>query len=217
MHRLMVTSATYRMASTTDPASAALDRDNLYYWRMPSRRMEAEVVRDALFHLSGTLDLTMGGPDIDHAKGLVVPRRSLYFCHAQEHQMEFLKIFDTASVVECYQRTTSTVPQQALALANSELAVKHARLAARELSGKLGAEHEPFVQAAFAQVLSRPPSAEELAECVSFLQEQMKLYGPSRNPAAVVDERSPSPDPTVRARENLVRVLMNHHDFVTIR
>src|SRR5262245_57613823 len=87
IHRLMVTSATYRMASTTDAENAAADRDNLYYWRMPSRRMEAEVVRDALFHLSGSLDLTMGGPDLDYAKGLVVPRRSLYFRHAQEHQM----------------------------------------------------------------------------------------------------------------------------------
>lgn len=131
--------------------------------------------------------------------------------------MEFLKIFDTASVVECYQRTTSVVPQQALALANSELTIKHARLAARALSSKLGAEPEPFVKAAFEQVLSRPPSADELTECVAFLQEQVKLYGPNRNPAAVADERTPSSDPIVRARENLVRILMNHHDFVTIR
>ncbi|MBL8797316.1 MAG: DUF1553 domain-containing protein, partial [Planctomycetia bacterium] len=215
LHRLMVTSATYRMASTPDDACAALDRDNLYYWRMGSRRMEAEVVRDSLFHVAGKLDLTVGGPDLDHAQGLTLPRRSLYFRHAQEKQMEFLKIFDTASVVECYQRTTSVVPQQALALANSDLAIRNARLVARALHN--GSEPTAFVQAAFEQVLSRPPTMEEQTECVAFLEAQAKLYGPARSPAVVVDERTPSPDPVLRARENLIRILMNHHDFVTIR
>jgi len=214
MHRLMVTSATYRMASTTDPADAAIDRDNLYCWRANSRRLEAEVVRDTLFHLCGSLDLTQGGPDIPFAKGMFVPRRSLYFNHAQE-QMEFLKTFDTASVVECYQRPTSIAPQQALALANSDLAIQRARLTARRLS--TGTEAEPFVNAAFETVLSRSPTADELSACVAFLRDQAKLYGPARSPAAVVDERAPSPDPNVRARENLVRILINHNDFMTIR
>ena len=63
--------------------------------------MEAEVVRDCVFHVAGTLDLTMGGPDIDQNQALTVPRRSLYLRHAQEKQSEFLKIFDTAAVTEC--------------------------------------------------------------------------------------------------------------------
>ena len=49
MHRLLVTSSTYRMASTPDADNLRLDPDNKYYWRMPSRRLEAEVVRDSLF------------------------------------------------------------------------------------------------------------------------------------------------------------------------
>ena len=217
MHRLMVTSATYRLASTSDASSAALDADNRFYWRMMSRRMEAEVVRDSLFHLSGSLDFAMGGPDIDPAKGPYLPRRSIYFRHAQEHQVELLKIFDTASVVECYERVTSVVPHQALALSNSDLAIKHARLSARMLHEKAGMQAETFVKAAFEQVLARMPNADEVTECVRFLDEQAKLYKGNPGAKADAEARQPSPDPQVRARENLLRILINHNDFVTIR
>ena len=96
IHRLIVTSATYRQDSTPDPADLARDPDNVFLWRWTPRRAEAEVVRDCLFAVAGSLDSTMGGPDIDHQAGLTVPRRSLYFQHAAEKQMEFLQIFDAA-------------------------------------------------------------------------------------------------------------------------
>ncbi|MEX0704292.1 MAG: DUF1549 and DUF1553 domain-containing protein [Planctomycetales bacterium] len=217
VHRLIVTSATYRQASTTDPENAAIDRDNVYYWRMPSKRMEAEVVRDSVLHLAGRLDLAMGGPDIDHRQGLIVPRRSLYFRHAQEKQMEFLKLFDAASVIECYQRNSSVIPQQALALSNSDFAIKQSRLLARALDEHIGSESPAFVAAAFEQVLARPPTEEEAAVCLAFLAEQSQLYRPPAKPTAAVDEKLPASDPQLRARENLVRILFNHHDFVTIR
>ncbi len=209
MHRLLLTSSTYRMASTPDTANLALDRDNLYLWRMASRRIEAEVVRDCLFYVAGQLDLTMGGPDIDQNQGLTLPRRSIYFRHAQEKQMEFLKIFDCAAVTECYQRKESILPQQALALANSEVSLKHARLLARSLATRAGADPAAFTTAAFEQVLARPATAEELAECAAFLKQQAQRYSESKPPAAA--------DPALRARENLVHVLLNHHDFVTVR
>src|SRR5438132_9477847 len=136
MHKLMVTSNTYRMASTPDAANAALDRDNKYLWRFTPRRLEAEAVRDSVFFVAGKLDLTLGGPDIDYPLGLSVPRRSIYFRHAAEKEMEFLSIFDAASVTECYERRHSIVPQQALALLNSEVTLKHARLLARRLAGQ---------------------------------------------------------------------------------
>ena len=98
------------------------------------RRAEAEVVRDCLFAVAGSLDSTMGGPAIDHQAGLTVPRRSLYFQHAAEKQMEFLQIFDAAGVTECYRRKESILPQQALALANSDLSLRQARRLARTLS-----------------------------------------------------------------------------------
>ena len=195
MHRLMVTSATYRQASTPDEASLAADQDNVYLWRMPSRRLEAELVRDQIFYVAGKLDLTMGGPDIDHAQGLTVPRRSLYFRHAAEKQIEFLKLFDCAAVTECYERHESVTPQQALALANSDLTARHAKLLAGELHAKAPSE-TAFVAAAFRRVLARPPTAVEAAECEAYLKQ---------------------PGDAARSRESLIRVLMNHHDFVTIR
>lgn len=200
LHRLMITSTAYRMASTPDADNAALDPDNKYYWRMPSRRLEAEVVRDAVFYVAGKLDLTMGGPDIDHAQGLTVPRRSLYFCHADDKQMEFLKIFDGASAIECYQRSESIVPQQALAMMNSDLTRSHARLIAQELAAKTANDSATFAKASFERLLSRHPSAEELEVCTSFLN----------NVGADLQA-------VARSRENLVHGLMNHYEFRTAR
>src|SRR5262249_41933583 len=70
LHRLMVTSSAYRMDSVNDGPGRALDPDNRWLWRMNSRRMEAELVRDSVLHVAGNLDLTMGGPDIPHQLGL---------------------------------------------------------------------------------------------------------------------------------------------------
>src|SRR5260370_11990920 len=112
----------------------------------------------------------MGGPEIDQKDGLTVGRRSLYFRHAQEKQMEFLKIFDGAAVTECYQRKESIMPQQALALANSELTLRHARLLARALAAKIGSDDNSFTPPAFDQALSRPPTAHALPPCVHFFR-----------------------------------------------
>jgi hypothetical protein len=218
LHKLIVTSSTYRLASTPDDADLALDRDNTYLWRMSSRRLEAEVVRDCVFYVAGKLDLTMGGPDIDHAQGMTTPRRSLYFRHAAEKQMEFLKLFDAASVTECYQRKESILPQQALALSNSELTLRHSRILARELHDK-NKDDAAFITAAFERVLARAPTAEEKAVCAEFLTEQTKRHAADKVPPAPPDKdgRAPAADPALRARENLVHTLMNHNDFVTVR
>jgi hypothetical protein len=215
LHRQIVLSATYRQASTPDPADQAIDRDNVFLWRMPPRRLEAEAVRDQVLFVLGRLDLATGGPDIDPALGLTVPRRSLYFRHAAEKQMEFLKLFDAASVTECYQRKESVVPQQALALANSELTVRGARLLARALSAACGPSPEAFARSAFDRVLGRPPTDAELAECVAFLAPA----GPPRTGATPPDPegKAPAADTALRAREGLVQVLFNHHEFVTVR
>lgn len=220
MHRLIVTSNTYRMASTPDADNAMIDRDNTYLWRVAPRRAEAEVVRDSVLYVAGKLDLRMGGPDIDQQQGLTVPRRSLYFRHAAEKQMEFLKLFDAAAVTECYQRKESVLPQQALALANSELTLTNARLLARALVDKVGQDATAFATSAFEHVLSRPPTRDELLEAVSFLQQQAERLSRlklSPTKGVTSDGRTPASDPALRARENLVHVLMNHHEFVTIR
>src|SRR5882724_3261167 len=206
IHRLIVTSATYRMASTLDESDAKIDPDNTYLWRAPSRRMEAELVRDNILYATGQLDPTMGGPEIDQNLGLVSKRRSIYFRIAPEKEVEFLKLFDSANPNECYERRPSVVPQQALAMSNSELIINHSRTLAGELSKQAGADDGKFIDLAFVQILSRPATAEEISLCLRALANH-----PTTNPVG-----SASAD-AIRHRQNLVLVLFNHNDFVTIR
>jgi uncharacterized protein DUF1549/uncharacterized protein DUF1553/cytochrome c len=228
IHRLLVTSNTYRMASTaigTSAANLAIDRDNHYLWRMNPRRLESELVRDSIFYVAGNLDLTRGGPDFACELASTTPRRSIYFQHANEKQNKFLELFDTASVNECYRRSESVVPQQALALANSDVTLNESRLLARKLSDLAGKEtsKEPdqtFVIFAYEQILGRIPSAEELSQCRDFLTAQAQLLrDPTKLTAIAGGPKvtvAASNDPIQRARENLTLVLYNHNDFVTI-
>ena len=89
-------------------------------------------MRDNILYLTGGLALTRGGPELDQSLAFTSPRRSLYFRCAAEKQPEFLQVFDGPSVVECYERKPSVIPQQALALLNSELVITRARAAAAE-------------------------------------------------------------------------------------
>ena len=221
MHRLIVFSSTYRMAATPDEANARIDPDNLYWWRMPSHRMEAEAVRDNLLYIPGNLDPAMGGPDIDHKLGLTSKRRSVYLRIAAEKEVEFLKIFDSPSVTECYERRPSVMPQQALALANSELALAQARFLAGRISAEAGENAERFITLAFRNVLARPPTREEQTACREFLDGNG--HAPATEPPppliqASLSSRGAMPAAGVaRLREHLMLVLFNHNDFVTVR
>ncbi|WP_425613983.1 PSD1 and planctomycete cytochrome C domain-containing protein [Anatilimnocola sp. NA78] len=228
LHKLIVTSRTYRLHSAGGEVAAAnqaIDPDNLYYWRANPRRMEAEVVRDSTLSLGGTLDLKHGGPDLDPAQGFVLPRRSLYFRNSKEKKMTFLAVFDSPNVVECYRRSESIAPQQALAMSNSPLSLAQARLLTKKLSGQFPTQdvnqQTPFIRAAFECVLCRQPTNDELQTCEQFLAEQAAQLTDTKSltsfGAGAVIGIDPATDPRERARENLVHVLLNHNDFVTIR
>jgi hypothetical protein len=170
-----------------------VDPENRYWWRLESRRLESEAVRDSLLYLAGNLDLAVGGPALTYPKEPGTERRSLYYRYSREDKMEFLTVFDAASTEECYRRDESIVPQQALALINGEWVWHQARC----LTQRLGSVDGPaFVTGAFEAVLGRPPSNEERAACAEFL-------------ASRASDR--------KARERLVHVLLNHNDFVTVR
>ncbi len=211
LHRLMVTSRAYRMASA-GPAPDA-DPENRFYWRMNPRRMEAEAVRDGILAVCGNLDRAMGGPDLDPVKNRQSKRRGLYFRTTPDQQELMLSLFDAANPNACYRREESVTPQQALALSNSGLALDQARLLAAELAGEAD-----FAAAAFLRILGREPNAAELASMRRFLAEGAKKLpdGPPL-PGKGESTVSPSREPRQRARENLVHVLFSHNDFVTIR
>jgi hypothetical protein len=191
---------------------------------MNARRMEAEALRDSVLAVSGQLDLAMGGPDLDTNSATTVARRSVYFRHANEKRVLFLNTFDSASVQECYRRAETITPQQALALANSALTLNEARLLAKSISEVVGSSPDRntrFVESAFEKILGRPVGVRELQTCLEFLVKQAERFAqPQALNKIGVEEPgmiSPSEDAGQRSRESLVHVLLNHHEFITIR
>jgi len=209
IHRLIVTSQTYRMSSSSagvDGETLARDPENQFYWRANPVRMEAQIVRDSLLHLAGDLDLTRGGPSIP-ANNETSHRRSLYFVHSHNEHQKFLSMFDDASVLDCYRRAESIVPQQALALENSQLASAMAEKIAQRIAVQIpNATDREFIRSAFLTVLSVEPTVSEhatIAIALGLLTEAA--------------QRNNRPNPQTHARVNLVLALLNHNDFVTIR
>ncbi|VTU02006.1 colicin uptake protein : Protein containing planctomycete cytochrome C domain protein OS=Rhodopirellula baltica SWK14 GN=RBSWK_05713 PE=4 SV=1: PSCyt1: PSCyt2: PSD1 [Gemmataceae bacterium] len=207
LHKLMVTSAAYRLSSSSAgaEASAKLDPENRALWRMNPVRMEAQVVRDSLLHLTGDLDLARGGPPVPMAAQDASKRRSMYFFHSHNEHNKLLDVFDNANVLDCYRRTESIVPQQALALSNSRLAMATAAKLNDQLHARLGsADDAQFVAAAFETILGTPPTRDELAACVEALAELRAVLKTAK-------------DAGKRARLQVVQALINHNDFVTVR
>ena len=235
LHRFIVTSAAYRRSSvaadvrrlhspqtpdarprtlfsqsllTSAATQAKVDPENKLLWRMNPGRMEAEVVRDSILHLAGALDPRMGGQELENKDALTTTRRSLYYSFNPESdgRSEFSALFDAPDPNECYRRTRSVIPQQALALTNSKLVHDHAAAMAKRLGAPVYDPASPgntaFITAAFEQILTRPPSRTELAECEAFLKQQ----------AAATPK-----DGEARARQSLVRALLNQNDFLTVR
>lgn len=234
LHRVIVTSQAYRRSSNPPPdhVNLTIDRDNHYYWRMIPQRMQAETVRDSVLACSGVLDMTLGGPEIDHSQWVSSPRRSIYFTIHGEAKMQFLDTFDGPNVSECYRRTSTVMPQQALALTNSPLLVHYGRV----LAAKIEQEHrtiapsseltdEAFIKTLFEKVLSRLPNQEESDVSLEFLSKQRQIF---QNANAEQSAQQPAQQasqellpvasqPVHRARQNLAVSLFSHNDFVTIR
>jgi hypothetical protein len=210
LHKLMVTSNAYRMASSiagAPPANRQADGDNHFLWHMNPGRMESQVVRDSLLYLGDQLDSTLGGPSVEIAQQEASKRRSLYFFHSAIDRNRFLTTFDEADALECYRRRESIVPQQALALANSKLALDMADKIADGLGKQLGdVADRAFANEAFFAVLGSTPTLPELTACTQALTRWRGLYTGMQ-----------ATDATRRARAHLVHALLNHNDFVTIR
>lgn len=212
LHRLIVTSAAYRMSSSSRIESpslraAEIDPENKYYWRQNPTRMEAQAVRDALLHLAGQLDPALGGPSVPLPQQEESRRRSLYFFQSHNEHNPFLSQFDDANVLECYRRTESIVPQQALALSNSKLALRASDAIARRLLAQASdASDEKFIPLAFETVLGYSPTLAETDACKDALRDWNAELKAGKHP-----------DPLRKARTNLVGALVNHNDFITIR
>jgi hypothetical protein len=178
LHRLLVTSATYRQASGNVEAAAKVDSDNRLLWRMNRGRLDAEALRDTVLSIAGQLDLTMGGPAVrmfafkdDHspiydyarfdpdAPG--AHRRSIYRFIVRSVPDPFMERLDCPDPsIQTPKRTTTLTAIQALAMLNNPFMVRMSEhLAARlQPEGKNVAEQ---VSAAVRLVLNRPPTTTE--------------------------------------------------------
>lgn len=213
LHRLIVESAVYRLSASAAGAEEVLSRDpdNVRYWRRTPIRLESQAVRDSIVALAGTLDLRMGGPPIPASNQADSTRRSLYFFHSNNERNLFLTTFDEALVKECYRREQSIVPQQALALTNSRLVLDAAGPIAGRITEQLDAGSSPadddaFARQAFIVLLASDADDAEAALMTRALKAWKGLPESADGTAG-----------TSFARANLVRVLLNHSDFVTLR
>lgn len=174
LHRQILCSNTYRQSCETDEARLTIDRENRLLWHRPRRRLEAEVIRDALLEISGQLNDRLYGPgQLDEGHR----RRSLYFTVKRSQLMPSMTVFDapdgTSAVAE---RPQTTIAPQALLLMNNANVREASRQFALRLLPESGKSPETAVRCGYLTALSRAPTEQELVESVRFLSQQTVSY-----------------------------------------
>ncbi|HWE36246.1 MAG TPA: PSD1 and planctomycete cytochrome C domain-containing protein [Isosphaeraceae bacterium] len=194
IHRRIVTSAAYRQSSRLDPGAQRLDAGNRLLWRKSPQRLEAEMVRDAMLAVAGTLDVALGGPsfrdfEIVKAPGtaaLLYPpidpsrpgldRRTLYRAWARGGRNALLDAFDCPDPsAAAPRRAVTTTPLQALALMNNGLVLHISDRFARRLEREAGPDSGRQVDRAYRLAFGRAPEPDERARAVGLVAR----YGPS--------------------------------------
>jgi hypothetical protein len=187
LHRQIMLSDAYRMASAPDSANAKIDPDNRYLWRMNRRRLEAEAIRDAVLASAGTLNLKAGGPPVmppltsEEKAGLKDPsqwpvaldpaehtRRSVYLYVKRSFRMPLFETFDMPDTsMSCERRNVTTVAPQALALLNNEFLLEQAGRFAQRLRRE-SADPEVWTDRAFRLALGRPAHERDRSDARRF-------------------------------------------------
>jgi hypothetical protein len=238
MHRLMVTSATYRQtAQGGNVAAAKVDSENRLLWRMNRRRLEGETLRDAMLAVSGLLNLKAGGPSIfpELPAELGVPRggwpvtadvternrRSIYVFVKRNLRYPLFNVFDAPDSNEtCARRHVSTNAPQALMLLNSKLTLDLARSFAGRVLRET-TEPDRVIEAAYRLALGRAPDQQERQLLRNFLDRQTE-YLRTRTATAGGNLATPLP-PVVGADTafgaavvDLCQALFNVNGFLYI-
>ena len=210
LHRLILTSATYRQASGLRKDPYAADPENRLRWRGSLRRLDAESVRDGMLAVSGLLDRRRGGPYVPTKRwnGTVIVdrkdpgarRRSVYLQHRRTQQLTMLNTFDAPPIISnCTQRTSSTVPLQSLALLNSAFA----RDCAKGFATRIRKRETDPIRRAFRLAIGRPPTKRERAAAERFLAKQKEIYAGRK-------------DAEARARTDFCQMLLASSAFLYI-
>ncbi len=181
MHRLIMLSETYRQSSAVDAQAARLDADARLLWRFPSRRLDAETIRDAMLAVSGKLNPKMYGRGFDlfdKRGGLSgfkpieesTPENQRRMIYAHKVRREPEAVFGAFDCPDAGQstavRTASTTPIQALNLFNSPFTLQRSADFAERVRTEAGADPSAQVRQAYQFALSREPTAQELTEAL---------------------------------------------------
>ena len=234
LHKLIVTSATYRQSSHARPDLAELDPLNQLLARQNRLRFEAEIVRDAALSASGLLHPKVGGPGVkppqpegvyaftQNKKGWTAAtgpdryRRGLYIQFYRSAPYPLLTTFDSPDFQSvCTARVRSNTPLQSLALANDEALFELAQGLGARLLKDVPADDEKRLERAFFLCYARPPSDAERNAVASFRESQLASF--VKDPVAA-EEVAPkgSKDPAEAASWTAVaRALMNTDEFIT--
>jgi hypothetical protein len=195
LHRLIVTSATYRQSSVSRPDLTAKDPQNKLLGRQSRLRLEAEIIRDAALSASGLLSRKMGGPGVyppmpaevfsftqarkawPESKGEDRYRRGLYTFIWRQSQHHLLTTFDGADAqTACTRRNRSNTPLQALHLANDPAFVEFAEGLGKRVAKEGPADDAGRVEYAFQLCFSRTPTAAERDRVLKYLEAQKKGF-----------------------------------------
>jgi hypothetical protein len=242
LHRLILRSTAYRQMShyvapariLTNSATAAsdaaaidpvaVDPDNVLMWRMPLRRLESEIIRDAALAVGGNLDTSLGGPPVPIKPlpdGMVVVdaqslpagmtqfRRSMYLVTRRNYQPTELSVFDQPLIAtNCVRRTSAAVALQSLTMLNGQFITEQAGHFARRVIAAAGADELKRIDLAFKLSLGRSPSRDELGPSRLLLATQFQrlLEQPDTTPAQA-DEQ---------ALAHLCHMLLNTNEFLYV-
>jgi hypothetical protein len=245
VHRLIVTSATYRQDSKIDPDLYTKDPYNRLLARGPRFRVDAELVRDIALSTSGLLNAKMGGPSVfapapeflfqppasyapfpwKEEKGDERYRRALYTFRRRSTPYPVLQLYDAPNGdFSCVRRMRSNTPLQALASLNETVFVECARSLARKTIEEGGADDRQRIDYAFRRTLARRPTADEEQELMSLLQKQKSRIGDgwvNPNEIATGEEAVPawlpkgSTPAQLAAYTVVARVVLNLDETIT--
>ncbi len=217
IHRLILTSATYRQSSLVTEQHELKDPENKWLSRMPMRRMDAEMLRDSLISLAGVRrDHQFGPADpvASRADGLVTSspvndtwRRSIYVLHRRSQMPTLLTSFDRPRMSpNCVERTESTVAPQALHLMNNQQVKMWATQFADQIISIQPDSREAQVRLVYTQALSRQPEEEELRLTLESMQRM----------AEILKVESPESDVERSVLRNVCHALLNSAAFIYV-
>ena len=185
LHRLIMTSAVYQQGASDSAENRRIDGENKLWWQQTSRRLEGEVIRDALLSVAGTLKTDLFGPSITDVQ---TPRRSVYLRVRRSELIPFLTLFDAPDATQSIgDRGITTVPTQSLTLMNSPFVRGVAKTLAARATAKAHSP-EAALEQAFRLAFSRPPSADERSSLEDFLRSQTRSANDSEADAEALEK-----------------------------